>query len=242
VTKSGSVNISAAGRYEVFYTATDSKGNQSILKLEVNVAKGTPTITQVPTASAIIAGQKLSASTLTGGSASVPGTFAWTNPNQVVSAAGMASYEATFTPTDAANYNPATTTVSVTANQGTAFESWIAGFELAGDSAASTADPDRDGLNNALEFDLGRSPTRGDGWARSVGSANGQLRVTYLQRKGANFTVQTSSDLASGFSATASPSLTSPQPGDISSDYEQYEVTIPPVNGRAFLRIRATQP
>jgi hypothetical protein len=241
-TVSGAVNTSAAGTYILTYTASDNAGNVGTATRTVIVGKATPSITQPPTASDITAGQKLSASALSGGTASVPGTFAWSNPDEKVTTAGTAQYQVTFTPTDTANYNTATAMVSVTANQGTAFQSWIADFNLAVADALEAADPDRDGLNNLLEFDLGRSPTRGDGWARSVGSANGQLRVTYLQRKGANFTVQTSSDLASGFSATASPSLTSPQPGDISSDYEQYEVTIPPVNGRAFLRIRATQP
>jgi hypothetical protein len=239
---SGSVNTSVVGTYILTYTASDLSGNIGTATRTVIVGKATPTINSAPTASSIIAGQKLSASTLTGGSASVPGTFAWTNPNQVVSAAGTASYEATFTPTDAANYNTATTTVSVTANQGTAFESWTAGFDLAGDSAASTADPDRDGLNNRLEFDLGRNPTRGDGWARGISSAGGQLKVVYWQRKGADLAVQTSSDLGAGFNGSATPAKSDPQPGEVPGDYEQYEATVPAVNGRVFLRIRAVQP
>jgi len=238
----GSVNTVVVGTYLITYTASDLSGNVGTATRTVIVGKATPNITQAPTASAITAGQKLSASTLTGGSASIPGTFAWTNPNQVVSAAGTANYEATFTPTDAVNYNTATTTVLVTANQGTAFQSWTAGFDLTGDNALAAADPDRDGLNNRMEFDLGRNPTRGDGWARSVASAGGQLRVTFLQRIGADLTVQSSTDLTGGFPGTVAAKKTDPQPGDVPAGYEQYEAAISPVNGRVFLRVQATQP
>jgi alpha-tubulin suppressor-like RCC1 family protein len=80
----------------------------------IEVMKGTPVIAVAPTASAITEGQALSASTLSGGTASVPGTFAWTTPSTVPSAS--ASYGVTFTPTDTANYNTATTNVTVTVN------------------------------------------------------------------------------------------------------------------------------
>ena len=207
------------------------------------VGKATPAITQAPTASAIIAGQKLAASALSGGTASVPGTFAWSNPDERVTAAGAAQqYQVTFTPTDTANYNTATAMVSLTANQGTAFQSWIANFNLASADAVEAADPDRDGLNNRLEFDLGRNPTRGDGWARSVASAGGQLKVVYWQRIGGDLTVQTSTDLSAGFPGIVEATKTNPQPGDIPAGYEQFEATVLPVSGRVFLRIRTTQP
>jgi hypothetical protein len=78
--------------------------------------KTTPTLTVAPSASAITVGQALSDSTLTGGSASVAGAFAWTTPS-TVPAVGTPSYEVTFTPTDTVNYNTFTTTVSVTVNK-----------------------------------------------------------------------------------------------------------------------------
>jgi hypothetical protein len=112
---------------------------------------------------------------------------------------------------------------------------------LAAADALEAADPDRDGLNNRLEFDLGRNPTRGDGWVRGVGSSNGQLRVTYLQRIGAELTVQSSTDLAGGFPVTVIATKTDSQ-ANVPAGYEQYEATVTPANGRAFMRIRATQP
>lgn len=87
----------------------------------------TTTITTAPTAGTIEVGQLLSASILTGGAAEatieenekketvVDGTFAWKDPNTTVEETGK--YDVIFTPTDAASYKPATTQVSVTANQ-----------------------------------------------------------------------------------------------------------------------------
>jgi hypothetical protein len=80
----------------------------------IEMIKGTPVITGLPAASAITAGQALSASVLTGGTASVPGTFAWSVPT-VVPPAGTNNYGVTFTPTDTANYESVALEVPVTA-------------------------------------------------------------------------------------------------------------------------------
>jgi hypothetical protein len=105
----------AAGTFtNAVLTATNAAGtnNQAVT---FTIAKGTPSITAIPTASAIMDGQALSASVLSGGTASVAGAFAWTTPSAVPSV-GTASYGVTFTPTDTVNYNTAATTVSVTVN------------------------------------------------------------------------------------------------------------------------------
>jgi autotransporter-associated beta strand protein len=73
----------------------------------------TPTIMTPPTASVIVLGQPLNSVTLIGGSASVPGSFAWTDPGHVP-ALGASSQSVTFTPTDTANYTAATATINVT--------------------------------------------------------------------------------------------------------------------------------
>ena len=75
--------------------------------------KWTPTVSAWPTASPITYGQTLASSTLTGGTALVAGSFAWTTPT-TVPGAGTASQSATFTPTDTANINTVTATVSLT--------------------------------------------------------------------------------------------------------------------------------
>lgn len=236
------INPLVAGTYAVVYSGTDSSGNVGTATRTVIVAKATPLITQSPSASAIIAGQRLFASQLTGGTASVPGTFAWSEPSTRVLNSGAGSYPVTFTPSDAANYNSTTAMVSVTASQGTPFQTWITDFSLTGADALEGADPDRDGLNNLLEFDLGRSPTRGDGWARSVAVTGNQLKVTFLQRIGTELAVQTSANLVTGFNGTVTPAKTDPQPNDVPADYEQYEAVVNGLNGRAFLRILSVQP
>ena len=88
----------------------------------VAVARATPAITTPPTASAITYGQALSASSLTGGAASTPGSFAFTNP-ATVPAAGTSPQAVTFTPTDTTDFTTANTTVSVTAVQVTTIAS-----------------------------------------------------------------------------------------------------------------------
>jgi hypothetical protein len=68
-----------------------------------------------PTASAITVGQTLASSTLTGGVASVPGSFAFTT-STTAPPSGTSSQSVTFTPTVSADYTTVVGSVSVTAN------------------------------------------------------------------------------------------------------------------------------
>ena len=91
------------------------------------ISKATPTVTSVPVASSITAGQTLASSILTGGAASVPGTFAFTSAS-LAPAAGTSAQGVTFTPTDGTNHTTATTTVNVTVlAAGGSFASWSGG-------------------------------------------------------------------------------------------------------------------
>ena len=101
--------LSSTGAANVNVT-TSSSGN--------TISKATPTVSVAPTASAITYGQTLASSTLSGGTASVAGSFAFTTP-ATAPAAGTASQGVTFTPTDGTNYNTASTTASVTVNKAT---------------------------------------------------------------------------------------------------------------------------
>jgi hypothetical protein len=76
------------------------------------VAKANPVVTLWPTAATITYGATLSTSALTGGTASVPGTFAWTN-GAIIPTVTNSWHQVTFTPTDTANYNTLTNDVHV---------------------------------------------------------------------------------------------------------------------------------
>jgi hypothetical protein len=79
----------------------------------LTVTIGTPTISAAPSASSLIYGQTLAASTFFGGAVSVSGTFAFTAPS-TQPGVGTAAQGVTFTPTDTTNYTSVTTTVNVT--------------------------------------------------------------------------------------------------------------------------------
>ena len=107
----------SAGTFTASISASNSAGTGSAT-LTITVAKGTPSITAAPTASAIFYGQSLSSSSLSGSSASVAGNFSFTSPSTTPST-GISSQSVTFTPTSTANFNTTTTTVSVTVAKGT---------------------------------------------------------------------------------------------------------------------------
>jgi len=123
----GAGTISSSGLYTapttvttplaVTITATSVANTAVKAPVTVNLL-ATPTVSAWPTASGITYGQALSSSTLTGGTASVAGTFAWTTPTTVPSG-GTASQSVTFTPTASTNYATVAGTVSVTVVQGT---------------------------------------------------------------------------------------------------------------------------
>ncbi len=100
----------------VTFTPTDTLNNKTVtLSVDVTTNRNTPTITTAPTATAITVGQTLASSTLTGGVASVSGTFAFTNPSTAPSQ-GTSAQSVTFTPTDSTNNNSVILNVNVTVN------------------------------------------------------------------------------------------------------------------------------
>jgi alpha-tubulin suppressor-like RCC1 family protein len=124
---SGTVlNAGASQTLLATFTPSDTANfsTPSATSVTLTVAKGTPAITW-PTASAITYGQTLASSTLSGGTSTPAGTFAWTTPTTAPNAVPV-SPSVTFTPTDAANYNNATSTVSVTVNKATPVITWPA--------------------------------------------------------------------------------------------------------------------
>jgi prolyl-tRNA editing enzyme YbaK/EbsC (Cys-tRNA(Pro) deacylase) len=103
----------------VTFTPADAANYSSVTTaVTVTVAKQTPVVATVPTATAIIYGQTLANSTLSGGTvtnaagAPVAGSFAFTT-TMIAPDAGITNVSVTFAPTDTVHYNPVTTTVAV---------------------------------------------------------------------------------------------------------------------------------
>ena len=121
--KKGSETLTGAPTEVGTYTASVSAGADSSSAVTASVTftitKGTPNITTPPTASAITYGQTLANSTLSDGTASVPGTFSWKTPTTAPTVADSNSteYDVVFTPTDTTNYNSAETKVKLTVNK-----------------------------------------------------------------------------------------------------------------------------
>ena len=106
-----------AGSYKAGITLGEGTG-AATASVEYTIAQATTSITANPTAGAITYGQKLANSTLTGGTASVAGSFAWKDSTvaPAVSDSQTTEYDVVFTPTDA-NYATATCKVKLTVNK-----------------------------------------------------------------------------------------------------------------------------
>ena len=103
----------------VTFTPSDTTDYNTVAgSVSVTVSKATPTVSVWPTASGITYGQTLASSTLTGGTASVGGTFAWTTPT-TAPGAGTPSESVKFTPSDTTDYKTVTGSVSVTVSKAT---------------------------------------------------------------------------------------------------------------------------
>jgi hypothetical protein len=98
------------------YTSTSTTAN-------VTVNKATPTLTWAAP-SAITYGTTLSATQLNATSSLTAGTIVYSPASGTTPSAGTQTLTATFTPSDTANYNTATGTVSLTVNKATPTLTW----------------------------------------------------------------------------------------------------------------------
>ena len=120
----GTVLNAGPQKLSVTFTPSDpSKALSGTATNTITVGKATPTITW-NTPAPVSVGSALSATQLNAtasfGGASVLGTFVYTPASgTVMNTAGLQALSATFTPSDAANYNSATATVSLSVTGGT---------------------------------------------------------------------------------------------------------------------------
>ena len=233
----------------VTFTPSDTINYNTVTtSVNIKVNKAVPTVSVVPTASAITQGQALSSSVLTGGSvtgvggASVAGSFAFTSTS-TVPAVGTGNQSVTFTPSgsDATNYSTATVNIPVTVIRATTpAEDYLSGAGLSGSDADLAADPDNDGLTNAVEFAFGLNPKSGSGQPILVKGD----KIIFLERNsGVTYAVKHAPDLGAnwvGVSTLPTPSVS--QPVGTPTGYTQYELRMDTTGtgARDFYKVDAT--
>jgi len=137
----------------------------------------------------------------------------------------------------------------VTEGGSSGFDSWASSMGLTGDAASFGADPDHDGLPNAIEFMIGRDPKSGatppgDGALVPVLATNADDFLFTLRRTtGASYltpVVETSTSLAGTWTERLDPgnSRITVAPG---SDFETITVAVPKNNAdRMFARLKVS--
>jgi hypothetical protein len=102
-----------AGTYTITVSGLSSSNYHiSFVSGTLTIQQANPGVTSWPTASAIVYGEALSASTLTGGEASMPGTFEFSMPGQILEG-GTHIVNVLFIP-DSNNYSTLSQSISVT--------------------------------------------------------------------------------------------------------------------------------
>jgi hypothetical protein len=135
----------------------------------------------------------------------------------------------------------ASQSVTVSGTVLTPWQGWTLAYGLTGSTALASADPDGDGWSNAQEYAFGLVPNVAGGTLVKIENSGTGAKITYLQRSGVTYTVKLATDLALGFTATVTPTKSTPAPTGLPSGYEQYEATLTG-GGRGFLKVEAVIP
>ncbi|MCL2763231.1 MAG: formylglycine-generating enzyme family protein [Treponema sp.] len=106
-------NTINAGTATITITGMAENGYGGTATAQFTIEKAVPTVTAWPADLAAIYGQTLARVTIGYGTASVPGSFAWTNPDDPVGAVGTQAHRMTFTPGDGDNFHAVTDIVHI---------------------------------------------------------------------------------------------------------------------------------
>jgi hypothetical protein len=227
-----------AGTYPIVATINDSNYEGSATDT-MTISKASTSISTPPSASPIRAGQSLASSFLSGGTASVAGTFAFISPGAVPEL-GTSPQAVTFTPADFANYLTASTFASVT----------VGGVEN------PNGDADGDGVPNLLEHALAEfpSPSTGPGSTTQIttqsveagGQSNTTVTLTALVRTNDPnlvFTPEATLGLGSSSSWTSSGfTLNTNNQTNVPAGFQRREYQFNAgTNTRAFLKLTIQQ-
>lgn len=125
----------------------------------------------------------------------------------------------------------------------TAYDLWAGSYGLnpAG-NGAPTADPDKDGFVNDMEFAFGTSPVLANGALLNVTQSDGSMVVTFLARiANVSYSVMQKANLDTSVPAWAEtgivPTAASDQSG-VPADYQRRLFSVP-ASGQNFYRVRA---
>jgi hypothetical protein len=124
------IDLRAGRNYSITVTAFSDEGRlSSSPSQEISQAIGTGVLTPIvfsPDLSPITFGQKVSESSIVGGSANVPGTFSFTSPDEKPSA-GISSVELLFTPNDVITYKTESLTLNLEVRKASRTLDWVQG-------------------------------------------------------------------------------------------------------------------
>jgi hypothetical protein len=227
-------------------TVTPSDSNYSGSKsVDFTIAKATPVLGSIPTASAIRAGQALSNSTISGGTVTPSGgTWAWSNPGNTNTVVGTNSYAAVYTPAlaDQGNWNSLTSNLTVVVNPAAPTESSFFGW--LGSNAPSA--------ELLLQYAYGAvspSNTVNRSNLPAATLSNNSLVLTYFVRKEATnpnlVTPQVHTNLSdsNGWGALANSNITTVGTNTVNGvEVIQKQATVPTTDGsKKFLRLKVSE-
>lgn len=189
-------HLSFLGEGTVTITATQA-GNDIYFAAQemtktITLARITPSVTVWPTYNSVVYQQTLADCDLTGGVASVEGTFAWKNDLATVfSAAGNSSQTIVFTPANTAYYNTVETTVDVAVAKATQTITWEQDFTgtLISDIVILNASTSAEGL--AVTYSINNADIATLDGNTLLFNAEGTVVVTASQPGDENFEAAT---------------------------------------------------
>src|SRR6185503_9174191 len=201
------LNSGAAQTLSVSFTPTDAANYTSATAtVSINVLKATPDLTW-PTPADIVYGTALGATQLNA-TANVAGTFVYTPAaGEVLHAGAAQTLSVSFTPTDAANYTSATTTVSINVLKATPVLTWPTPADIIYGTALGATQ-----LNATANVPGAFVYTPAAGEVLNAGAAQ-TLSVAFTPTDAANYTSATKTVAINVLKAT--PVLTWPTPADI---------------------------